>query len=120
MGGDVFTTGYWYVRLCQAVLEASDRTGALATPFARLEPPQNRLAIERLLELPANIGLLSLRDLAPSIGQLRRSHDLNALGRGALAAAVALQADVFLSAPSPRLDAALQNEGIRISDTSAP
>lgn len=24
---DVFTTGYWYVRLCQAVLNAGDRTG---------------------------------------------------------------------------------------------
>ena len=85
LGGEVFTTGYWYVRLCQAVLGASDRTGVLATPFARLVPPQNRLAVERLLELPANIGL---------------------------------QADVFLSAPSPRLAAALQNEGIRVTDLS--
>ena len=119
-GADVFTTGYWYVRLCQAVVGASARTGVLATPFARLPPAQNRRAIERLLELPARIGLLSLRDLAPLIGQLRRSYDLNALGAEALAAAVSLQADVFLSAPSPRLAAALQNEGLRVNVESAP
>lgn len=32
----VFTTGYWYVRLCQAVLKAGERTGALSAPFAAL------------------------------------------------------------------------------------
>lgn len=107
----VFTTGYWYVRLCQAVLSASDRTGVLSAPFAALPDDARQRAIRGLLELPDEIGLLGLRDLGPVIGQLRNRHDLNILGIEALAAAVTLEADVFLSASSPRLEAALQLEG---------
>jgi hypothetical protein len=64
-----------------------------------------------LLELPEEIGLVSLRELAPVIGQLRVRHDLNILGMEVLAAAVSLEADVVLSAPSPRLEDSLQREG---------
>ncbi len=64
-----------------------------------------------LLELPDSIGLLSLRELAPLIGQQRQRHDLNILGMEALAAAIQLSADVYLSTGSPRLEAALQAEG---------
>ena len=107
----VFTTGCWYARLCQAVLRASDRTGVLSGPFAALPDDARQRAIRGLLELPDEIGLLSLRDLGPLMGQLRNRHDLNILGIEALAAAVTLEADVFLSASSPRLEAALQLEG---------
>ncbi len=31
-GEPVFTTGYWYVRLCQPVLNASEHTGVLSQP----------------------------------------------------------------------------------------
>lgn len=108
---DIFTTGYWYVRLCQAVLSASQRPGVLSSPFAKLPPDARASAIRGLLELPEAIGLLSLRELGPLIGQLRARHDLNILGVEALAAATRLEADVFLSAPSPRLESALQAEG---------
>jgi hypothetical protein len=54
---------------------------------------------------------LSLRDLGPVIGHLRARHDLNILAMEALAAASRLEADVFLSAPSPRLLDALRAEG---------
>jgi hypothetical protein len=66
-----------------------------------------------LLELPDQIGLVSLRELAPVIGQLRNRHDLNILGMEVLAAAVHLEADVYLSAASPRLEEALMRESRR-------
>jgi hypothetical protein len=65
------------------------------------------------LELPDQIGLVSLRELAPVIGQLRNRHDLNILGMEVLAAAVHLEADVYLSAPSPQLQEALIRESRR-------
>jgi hypothetical protein len=110
---DVFTTGYWYVRLCQAVLASNRNLGALSTPFALLPGPTRDRAIRALLELPDQIGLVSLRDLAPVMGQLRNCHDLNILGMEVLAAAVHLEADVYLSAPSPRLQEALIRESRR-------
>lgn len=109
----VFTTGYWYVRLCQAVLGASDRPGILSGPFDTLPAEARDRAVEALVELPDPVGLVSLRDLAPTIGRLRRRHQLNILGLEALAAALHLEADVYLSAPSPRLQDALHQEGRR-------
>ncbi|MCY4663412.1 MAG: hypothetical protein OXC00_01960 [Acidimicrobiaceae bacterium] len=109
-----YTTGYWYVRLCQAVLGASERTGALSQPFAGQPANLRDQAIRRLLELPNEIGLVSLRTLGPLIARHRRRHRLNALGREALAAAVHLGADVFLSVPSPRLEGALRAEGLHV------
>ena len=110
----VYTTGYWYVRLCQAVFGASERTGALSRPFGGQSPAIRERAIRRLVELPDEIGLESLRTLAPLIGQLRLRHRLNAPGLEALAAAVHLEATVFLSAPSPRLEQALRAEGLHV------
>lgn len=110
-GVDIYTTGYWYVRLCQAVLGASERAGVLSGPFASLTDDVRARAIEGLLTLPSSIGLLSLRDLGPVIGRLRARHDLNILAMEALAAATRLEAEVFLSAPSPRLLDALRAEG---------
>lgn len=64
------------------------------------------------MELPDTIGLVSLRQLAPLIGGLRRNHSLNILAMEALAAAKYLQADVNLSVASPRVQAALTGEGL--------
>ena len=64
----------------------------------------------RCLEIPDFIGLLSLRQLGPVIGQLRQRHNLNILGVEAVTAAVVLQVDVHLSASSPRLEEALRAE----------
>ena len=108
---DVYTTGYWYVRVCQAVLTASTRPGSLSGPFLGLPPGERERAIQTLLELPSSIGLLSIRELGPVIGRLRSQHRLNVLGIEVLAAAVVLEADVYLSAQSPKLEAALQVEG---------
>jgi hypothetical protein len=106
---DVFTTGYFYVRLCQAVLSSAAR-GALSTPFASLPASTREQALRAILQLPDEIGLVSLRELAPLIGQLRAQHDLNILGMEVLASAVHLGADVYLSAPSPRLEESLRRE----------
>ncbi len=110
-GRELHTTGYWYVRLCQAVLGAAARPGALSGPFLDLPVDLRARAVTALLELPPSIGLLSLRELGPAIGTLRRSHSLNVLGMEALAAAISLEAAVVLSAPSPALEAALTQEG---------
>jgi len=109
-GDAIFTTGYWYVRLCQAVLGAADRPGALSSPFIALPPESRDHALAAVLELPEEIGLLSLRELAPVIARLRARYQLNILGMEALAAAVQLDALVVLSARSPRLEDALLAE----------
>jgi hypothetical protein len=112
---ELCTTGYWYVRLCQAVVSATERTGALSRPFSELPLDLRERAVRALLELPEDIGLVSLRDLAPLIGQLRRDHQLNILGMEALAAAKRLGADVHLSARSPMLEKALRREALKVT-----
>ena len=111
----VFTTGCWYVRLCQAVLTATSPPGTLSGPFLDLPEPTRARAIDALLVLPDEIGLVSLRDLGPTIGHLRSRHQLNILGMEALAAATHLGAHVHLSVTSPRLEAALEAEGLPVT-----
>ena len=111
---ELYTTGYWYVRLCQAVVNATERAGVRSRPFTELPPDLRERAVRVLLELPVAIGLVSLRDLAPLIGHLRRDHQLNILGMEALAAAKHLGADVHLSASSPLLQDALRRENINV------
>lgn len=111
----IFTTGYWYVRLCQAVLTATAQPGKLSGPFLELPEPARSRAVDALLALPADIGLVSLRDLGPSIGRLRARHQLNILGLEALAAAIHLGAHVRLSARSRKLEAALEAEGLTVA-----
>ena len=111
---ELYTTGYWYVRLCQAVLGADRRTGVLSRPFAELPADLRDRAVRAVLELPTGIGLLSLRELAPTMAELRPRHQLNVLGLEALAAAKSLGARVHLSAPSPLLEAALGAEHLQV------
>lgn len=114
---ELYTTGYWYVRLCQAALGANERTGVLSRPFAELSPRLRHKALKAVLDLPENIGMLSLRQLGPTMAQLRRHHQLNILGIEALAAASLLGAHVFLSAPSPMLESALKFENLKVKVT---
>jgi hypothetical protein len=108
----IATTGYWYVRLCQAVLGVTDRPGTLSGPFAALSISRREQALAAVLGLPDEIGLVSLRELGPLIGRLRARHQLNILSVEALAAAVYLNATVALSTRSPRLEDALRAEGV--------
>lgn len=107
----ISTTGYWYVRLCQAALSATDRPGVLSGPFTALPTDRREQALAAILDLPEEIGLVSLRELGPVIAQLRVRHQLNILSIEAVAAAVHLSATVALSARSPRLEDALAAEG---------
>lgn len=100
------------MRLCQAV--AASRGGALSAPLLQLSPARRDAALRAILELPSTVGLVSLRDLAPRIGRLRTQHQLNLLTAEALAAAIHLEAEVNLSTPAPRLEAALQAHGCRV------
>jgi hypothetical protein len=109
--GPIFTTGYWYVRLCQAALGVVDGPGALSRPFEAFPPDRRERALAAVLELPDEIGLISLRELGPVIAQLRARYQLNILSIEAVAAAVHLDATVALSTSSPRLEAALAAEG---------
>lgn len=110
-GQPVYTTGCWYVRLYQAAL-SSTVGGMLSSSFAELPPKLIPRALHSLLELPEEIGLVSLRTLAPLIGQLRSRHrQLNLLSVEALAAALHLNAQVYLLTPSPPLQHALAIEG---------
>lgn len=111
---NLYTTGCWYVRLCQAVLGAHQRSGMLSGPFAELSPDLRDRALSAVLDLPDDIGLVSLRQLGPTIAQLRKHHQLNILGIEALAAASQLGAHVFLSAPSPKLESALKLENLKV------
>ena len=107
----VYTTGCWYVRLCQAAL-SSTVSGTLSSSFPELPPKLVPRALHSLLELPEEIGLVSLRTLAPLIGRLRSRHrHLNLLSIEALAAALHLNAQVYLLTPSPPLQDALAAEG---------
>lgn len=105
------TTGCWYVRLCQAVLSATERPGVLSPPFEELPEAHRRRAVDALIELPVQIELLSPRHLGLAIGRLRQRHSLNLLAGEAVAAANHLDAEVFLSATSPMLEQALAIEG---------
>ena len=116
--GDVYTTGLWYTRLCQAVLTANPVGGQLSGPIAALPEPARIAAIRALMSLPDNIGLLSLRTLGPVIAQLRRKHQLNLLSIEALAAAKHLNAQVVLTTHSPRLEEALEAEGMRLANAT--
>ena len=111
---ELYTTGYWYVRLCQAVLGVQERLGVLSGPFAGLPAGLRASAVNAVLELPSEIGLISLRELAPTIARLREDHQLNVLSIEVLAAATRLDAQVFLSAPSPMLEAALKRRRLSV------
>jgi hypothetical protein len=71
-------------------------------------------AIGALLELPDRFGLVSMRDLAPEMAEVRSHHALNLLSAEAVASARRLGARVYLSTPSPTLEAALGAENIEV------
>ena len=117
------TTGLWYVRLCQAVLNSrtSDNLqGKLSGPFNRLPEDLRIRAQAALSELPEPIELVSLRQLGPKIAGLRSHHSLNLLSIEAVAAAKHLEATLLLDSPSPLLLGALDSERVTFEVRSAP
>jgi hypothetical protein len=112
---EVFTTGYWYYRLCQAI--RSERViGALSGPFHAAETSVREQAALALVRLPDEFGLLSLRELAPSMAEGVKRHRLNVMSVEALTAGVHLGADIALARGSenPTLIDAAGVEGVRV------
>jgi hypothetical protein len=92
----VFTTGCWYLRLCQAVVRGAG--GALSGPLLSLPPMRREAALRAVLELPKYIELLNWRQVAPMMANQfdGPAQGLNLLSREALAAATLLQASVVI------------------------
>ena len=110
-----WTTGLWYLRLCQAVLSTTrPPSGQLSAPIAALPDDRREAALRSLVELPHAIGLVSLRELGPRMSQLRERHRLNLLSLEALAAAEHLDATLTLRTEAPQLQAAAAAEGIGV------
>ena len=116
--GSVFTTGLWYLRLCQAVLTTNSPVqGSLSRPIAVLPPSVQQAAFAALMSLPEDIGLLSLRELGPTMAELRSKYRLNLLSSEVLAAAKHLNASVLLTTRSPHLEDALAAENLELNRT---
>lgn len=93
----VFTTGHWYLRLCQAVVRGTG--GALSRPLLSLPPPRRQVAMRAVLELPGDVELMSWRHVAPMMASQLDGpgRKLNLLSREALAVAMLLQAHVVMA-----------------------
>jgi hypothetical protein len=93
----VFTTGCWYLRLCQAVVRGTG--GARSAPLLALPPSQREKALRAVLELPEQTEMLSWRDVAPTMADQLSGpgHGLNLLSREALAVATLLDARVIMA-----------------------
>ena len=93
----VFTTGHWYLRLCQAVVRGAG--GALSGPLLSLPPARREAALRAVLDLPDDIELVSWRQVAPMMANQLDGpgRGLNLLSREALAAATMLQATVVMA-----------------------
>jgi hypothetical protein len=109
------TTGSWYYRLCGA-LQEPEIAGALSGPVAQLPTALLSAVIERVVRLPEEIQLLSMRELAWPASALGRRHGLNLLAAEALGAAIAGRAAIATAGPNlpPRLAAAADLEGVRV------
>ncbi len=111
----IFTSGLWYYRLCHAI-RSDTVTGALSGPFAATPFVVKAKAATALLELPDDVGLVSLRVLGPLMAELVERHRLNALSLEALAAALHLGAAIAIARGSenPTLIEAAEAEGVAV------
>jgi hypothetical protein len=90
----IATTNLWYARLCKSAARATG--GAL---LAGWNPGDRRSLISGLVTLPDEITVVPMRDLAWTMAELGADHDgLSSLGAEVVAAALALQARVLVSA----------------------
>jgi len=113
-GGELFTTGSWYWRLAGAL--ARPGTGALSRALAAMSEQERRNVEATLGDLPAGIGLLSLRRLVPVMRVL--PGQLNLLTAEAVAAAVVLGAGIVVSTQSPLLSRAAATAGVAVEVVS--
>ena len=92
-GDDVATTNLWYARLCKSAARATG--GSLAS----WDDDERRALIGGLIALGDDITVAPMRDLAWHMGVLVADHrGLSTLGAEAVAAAVALESRILVSA----------------------
>jgi hypothetical protein len=108
--GEVFTTGSWYWRLARALTRPSG--GALSRGLAAMSDQDRGRAETAMGELPAEIGLLSLRRLVPVMRAL--PGQLNLLTAEAVSAAVVLGGAIVVSTESPLLSRAAATAGVTV------
>ena len=90
----IATTNLWYARLCKSAARATG--GALLGGW---EDEERRALIGGLVALPDDITVVPMRELAWRIGVLVADHrGLSTLGAEAVAAAVALEGRILVSA----------------------
>lgn len=113
-GGPIATTGLWYHRLCRALADTTV-TGAMSRRLGNAPPTVAAASVQAVLDLPEEVGLVSLRALAPPMATLvAEGVHLNLLSLEAVAAAEHLGAEVVLAdaAENPSLLAACTERGI--------
>ena len=102
------TTNLYFLRLCKSVARAEG--GALTGPL----PPAMRRALgRRLVALPVDIEVASMRDIAFRMAELAATHRLSNLGAEAVAAAEHLEAPlcVWDGNDGPQIRAAMATVG---------
>ncbi|MGK2957520.1 MAG: hypothetical protein ACSLFB_03795 [Acidimicrobiales bacterium] len=110
----LYTTGLWYYRLGRAIANTTV-TGVLSRSLGSADPKLGTKAARAVTELPATIGLISLRELAwPMAQMLDEGVRLNLMSLEALAAAEHLDAEICLASDdeNPHLIAAANLRGI--------
>jgi hypothetical protein len=100
--GEVFTTGAM----------ARPGRGVLSRTLGAMSEHERSRVAGVLVELPAEIGLLSLRRLVPVMAAL--SGQFNLLTAEAVAAAVVLGGNIAVTTESPLLDRAAATAGVAV------
>lgn len=97
-GARVVTTGLWYHRLCRA-LASTTISGSMSRMLGNVPTDVAAGVVSAVTELPATIGILSLRTLAwPMASLVAEGARVNLLTLEALAAALHLDAEICLAA----------------------
>ena len=113
-GTRIWTTGLWYHRLCRALANPTV-TGVFSRSLGSADPTLGAKAARAVTELPATIGLVSLRELAwPMTQMLDEGVRLNLMSLEALAAAERLGAEICLASDdeNPQLLVAANLRGV--------
>ncbi len=113
--GRLYTSGYWYHRLCRA-LGATRTAGALSSRLAGFPAEDAPRLLASCRHLPEAVRLVSLRDLSWPMAELLREHRLNLLQLEALAAAQLLGATICVweGDQSAHLAAAAEEVGVPV------
>jgi hypothetical protein len=115
-GATIATTGLWYHRLCRAV-SITGVTGSMSRQLGHVSTALAAATVHAVVDLPATIGLVSLRSLGwPMAALLEGGERLNLLSLEALAAATVLGADICLSVSdnNPPLRDAAARRGVSV------